>query len=553
MKLLPALRHPIRTKPLRVKLMATVLVLLVAAMTLIGVASVTALRRYLLADIDGNLLVTSQSTKSKFDQNFKEIKLPANYYGTTSSAPVSGTGAVPPADQTWTPTRGSEQAFDPAELPALPSVAHVMDRIGEPFTVASVGSPKRWRILVTELGNHQLQMLAYSQYDLDHAVQRLVTINIFGGISVLLFAATIGAEMIRRSMRPLSTIEKTASAIAAGDLSQRVPDPEAQNPQPKTEVGSLARSLNTMLSQIEAAFTAQAASEAAARDSEQKARHSEERMRRFVADASHELRTPLTTIRGFAELYRQGAVSTPEQTAEVVRRIENEASRMGLLVEDLLLLARLDRERPLKLSPVELRVLAAEAVEAARVVAPDRQITLVTAPGAGHLVVRGDDARLRQVIGNLVTNALTHTPAGTPVIVRLASDQDENGQDMAVLEVHDRGPGLSAEQQDRVFERFYRADPARTRRSDGTVSTGLGLAIVAALVAAHEGVVEVDSQPGVGATFRVRLPLDDVPEDDYSPMDDSAMDSSVDDPALDDYADDGSATPLDSAGRTSQS
>ncbi|NUU26404.1 MAG: HAMP domain-containing histidine kinase [Streptomycetaceae bacterium] len=526
MKLLPALRHPIRTKPLRVKLMATVLVLLVAAMTLIGVASVTALRRYLLADIDGNLELTSTTTAKKFaDQAYiGDLKLPAGYYGMTTSAPVEGALARPMADLTWLKPKDERSQFDPAQLPVMPSVADAQQHLDEPFTVGSAQSAKRWRVLVTKLGNGQLQVLAYSQYELDHAVQRLVTINIFGGISVLLFAATIGAEMIRRSMRPLSTIEKTASAIAAGDLSQRVPDPEPENPQPKTEVGSLARSLNTMLSQIEAAFTAQAASEAAARDAEAAARHSEERMRRFVADASHELRTPLTTIRGFAELYRQGAVSTPEQTAEVVRRIENEASRMGLLVEDLLLLARLDRERPLKLSPVELRVLAAEAVEGARVVAPDRQITLVTAPGAGHLVVRGDDARLRQVIGNLVSNALTHTPAGTPVIVRLASERGEDGRDEAVLEVHDRGPGLSAEQQERVFERFYRADPARTRRSDGTVSTGLGLAIVAALVAAHEGVVEVDSQPGVGATFRVRLPLDDAPEDDDATMEDAELD-----------------------------
>jgi two-component system, OmpR family, sensor kinase len=511
MKFAPGLRHPVRTKPLRVKLMATVLVLLVAAMSLIAIASVTALRRYLLADIDGGLVQVSKTAAQNFNEHGGKQDLPPVYYGTTS---LNGR---------WLPPENIAAYYSDAELPALPSVDDVQDDLDEPFTVNSKGSSKRWRVLATKLNNGQIQLIGQSQYEVDHAVQRLITINLFGGISVLLFAATIGAELIRRSMRPLSQIEKTASGIAAGDLSQRVPDPEPDNPQPVTEVGSLARSLNTMLAQIEAAFTAQAASEAAARQAEQSARHSEERMRRFVADASHELRTPLTTIRGFAELYRQGAVTTPQQTAEVVQRIENEASRMGLLVEDLLLLARLDRERPLKLAPVELRVLAAEAVEAARVVAPDRQITLVTAPDSGHLVVRGDDARLRQVIGNLLTNALTHTPAGTPVIVRLASDPADGPTGTAIVEIHDRGPGLTPEQQERVFERFYRADPARTRRADGTVSTGLGLAIVAALVAAHEGVVEVDSQPGVGATFRVRLPLVEVDETDVDDeIDDAA-------------------------------
>jgi two-component system OmpR family sensor kinase len=500
MKFASHLRHPIRTKPLRVKLMATVLVLLVAAMSLIAVASVTALRRYLMADIDGGLGTVAQNAVNTVSQG-RKFTLPPFYFGATSS------------DGKWVQADNVHSVWTDAQLPVLPTVEEAGKMLDEPFTVGSQAEPKRWRVQVTKLPSGQLGLVAVSQYEADHAVQRLVTINIFGGISVLLFAATIGAELIRRSMRPLSQIEKTASAIAAGDLSQRVPDPEPDNPRPATEVGSLARSLNSMLAQIEAAFTAQAASEAAAREAEQNARHSEERMRRFVADASHELRTPLTTIRGFAELYRQGAVTTQEQTAEVVKRIENEASRMGLLVEDLLLLARLDRERPLKLSPVELRVLAAEAVEAARVVAPDRQITLVTAPGSGLLVVRGDDARLRQVIGNLVTNALTHTPAGTPVIVRLASEPGDGDAGTAILEVHDRGPGLSPEQQDRVFERFYRGDPARTRRVDGTVSTGLGLAIVAALVAAHEGVVEVESQPGVGATFRVRLPLIEAEED----------------------------------------
>jgi two-component system, OmpR family, sensor kinase len=480
------LRHPIRTKPLRVKLMATVLVLLTVAMTLIGVASVTALRRTLMEDLDNSL---NGEWDFVSDQMTHTLEIRARYYGAYT---------VDPQNAVW---EGFKTQMPLSELPQVDQIVKLDRPMGVPFTVTAP-SNVHWRVLAKQMPNGRLLMIMGSQYDVDHAVQRLVTINLFGGISVLLFAATIGAELIRRSLRPLSQIEKTASAIAAGDLSQRVPDPEPDNPTPNTEVGSLARSLNSMLAQIETAFTAQAASEAAARSSE-------ERMRRFVADASHELRTPLTTIRGFAELYRQGAVTTPDKTAEVIQRIESEASRMGLLVEDLLLLARLDRERPLRPELVELRVLAMEAVEAARVVAPDRDISLVTAPDAGHLVVSGDDARLRQVVGNLLSNALTHTPAGTPVIVRLASRDG-----MGVIEIHDRGPGLSPEQQERVFERFYRADPARTRRADGTVGTGLGLAIVAALVAAHAGTVEVESQPGVGATFRVLLPLAELVDED---------------------------------------
>jgi two-component system OmpR family sensor kinase len=224
-------------------------------------------------------------------------------------------------------------------------------------------------------------------------------------------------------------------------------------------------------------------------------------MRQFVADASHELRTPLTTIRGFAELYRQGAVKTPEDTASLVRRIEDEAQRMGLLVEDLLLLARLDQERPLTLGEVDLRVLAADALHAARVSAPERDLRLTVEPGTGPLVVEGDDPRLRQVLGNLLGNAVNHTPPSAVVTLTLSSDGDT-----ATLEVRDTGPGLPPEQAERVFQRFYRADPSRTR-ADGSTSTGLGLAIVAALVAAHAGTVEVDSAPGRGATFRVRLPL----------------------------------------------
>jgi two-component system OmpR family sensor kinase len=293
-------------------------------------------------------------------------------------------------------------------------------------------------------------------------------------------------------LRPLREVEDTAAAIAAGDLSRRVADDD-----PRTEVGRLGAAFNTMLGRIEQSFRAQAASE-------EEARRSEDKMRRFVADASHELRTPLTSIRGFAELHRlqQGAGpgSGSADVGRSLQRIESEATRMGLLVEDLLMLARLDQERPLGEEPVDLLAVAADVVHDTAARAPDRVVRLVAVPSPEPPVVAGDDARLRQVLTNLVDNAVQHAPPGTPVEVRVAADAGRS----AVVEVVDHGPGLSPEQKEHVFERFWRADSSRTREDGGA---GLGLAIVSALVARHGGAVEVDDTPGGGATFRVRLPL----------------------------------------------
>jgi two-component system OmpR family sensor kinase len=251
-------------------------------------------------------------------------------------------------------------------------------------------------------------------------------------------------------------------------------------------------------------------------------------MRRFIADASHELRTPLTAIRGFAEYYRQrgglvahwdneeaggagtpamGSGLTPDDLNRIMHRVEKEAARMGLLVEDLLLLARLDQQRPLARQPIDLLSLAADAVHDARLLAPDRTIDLSVQPGAAFLVI-GDEPRLRQVIGNLMSNALTHTPEGSPIEVSIGSGTlDPRAHDSApavTLDVTDHGPGMTPEQAHRVFERFYRADQARTRTTGGS---GLGLAIVSALVTAHGGVASVRTAPDRGATFRIALPL----------------------------------------------
>ncbi|MEU2663296.1 HAMP domain-containing sensor histidine kinase [Micromonospora sp. NPDC007220] len=504
----------LRSVPLRVKLVAAVLALVAAALLVISSLTTFFLRNYLVGQVDGQIKSASQGLGQLLPglrSGRVEAMLPSSY-------------VVSLADENQVyGTVYDDISLNPEQLPSFPSDRSGFIALeGKPRTVVSQDGRTRWRVVYA--GQKDGSVLAVGQplTQVDRAVKQLVWIDLLVGGAVLVLLASIGAAIVRTSLKPLVEIERTAAAIAGGDLTRRVPDPEQGQPVPTSELGRLSRALNAMLNQIEVAFTARAASELAARSaeaaareaagsaraSEARARRSEERMRQFVADASHELRTPLTTIRGFSELYRQGAASAPEQTADLLRRIEQEAARMGLLVEDLLLLARLDRERPLSLAPVELPVLASEAVEAARAVAPERRIELEVTPGSGPLVVYGDDARLRQIIGNLMTNALTHTPPEASVTLRMRAEPGN----LAVVEVADTGPGLNPEQAERVFERFYRVDAARTRRAGGNTGTGLGLAIVAALVRAHHGTVEVAETPGGGATFRVRLPL--VPDDE---------------------------------------
>jgi two-component system OmpR family sensor kinase len=310
-------------------------------------------------------------------------------------------------------------------------------------------------------------------------LDRLLGIEVL--VSALVLAALAAASwwLIKRDLRPLEHMTETADAIAAGDLSQRVEPAE-----PRTEVGRLGLSLNAMLVQIEQAFAERAATE--------------DKLRRFLADASHELRTPLTSIRGYAELFERGAKDDPEDLATAMRRIEEESKRMGVMVEELLVLARLGEGRQPEREPVDLTRIVSDAVADARAAAPDRKISLDPADGT---IVMGDDHQLRQVLANLLANAREHTPAGTPVHVTLTA---ADGQ--AVLAVVDEGPGLPAGEADKVFEPFYRADPSRTRETGGA---GLGLAIVAAIVEAHGGTVAAASEPNVGATFTVRLPIAD--------------------------------------------
>ena len=307
--------------------------------------------------------------------------------------------------------------------------------------------------------------------------------------------------MIRVGLRPLERIGVTAGAIAAGDLSRRV-EPAT----PRTEVGRLGLALNGMLAQIERAFTEREASA--------------ERLRRFLADASHELRTPLASIRGYAELFRIGAVSEPADLKKAMTRIEAEAARMGVLVDDLLTLARLDELPDVTHVPVDMAQLARDAVADAQAIAADRRIELHS---PGSALVLGDPHHLRQVLGNLMRNAIVHTPAGSPIDVTVTDgrngDGDGDGQgDQVALAVSDHGPGLPADADDAIFERFWRADPGRGR---GKAGAGLGLAIVASVVEAHGGTATAANNPDGGALFTVRIPALDphsTPSEDEDPL-----------------------------------
>ena len=347
----------------------------------------------------------------------------------------------------------------------------------EPFTLQTPGPDFRviTQALPSSVGT---VVVAQSLADFDKTTNRIGRIFLLIGFLVLFLIAFAARQVIKISMRPLENVEATAEKIAAGDLSARL-----DNFEPNTEVGRLSASLNTMLGRIEESFAART--------------ESENKLRRFVADASHELRTPLTSIRGFAELHRQGAVTGEADTKQLLSRIEGESIRMGSLVEDLLLLARLDQAREMQHLPVDIAQVTKDAVASAQVAGPEHPISLIG--DVDELYTLGDQHRIHQVVANLLANARAHTPIGTPITVSIAQDSD--GVRIAVA---DAGPGLSYEDQKRIFERFYRADSSRVR-IDGEGS-GLGLSIVDAVMKAHGGNVSVTSELGKGATFTLFFP-----------------------------------------------
>lgn len=359
------------------------------------------------------------------------------------------------------------------------TTADVISHEGKPYTMEMGKDDTHFRVLARTLpSGFGSVVAAVSLEDVDKTIARLRFLFLLIGLLALVAIALASRRIIDISLRPLTRIEETAEAIASGDLSARLPDAK-----PNTEVGRLVTSLNQMLSRIEESFALRLASE--------------EKLRRFVADASHELRTPLTAIRGFAELHRQGAVQGEEKTAELVQRIEKESIRMSTLVEDLLLLARLDQARELQRDPVDVKTLINEVVASAQAAKNTHPITVIHADSDVYIL--GDSQRIHQVIANLIANAQSHTPDGTAVNIAVA--QNKMG---TTISVTDNGPGLSEADQVKVFERFYRADPSRVR--SGLDGSGLGLSIVDAVMGAHGGSVSVKSELGKGATFTLFFP-----------------------------------------------
>jgi two-component system OmpR family sensor kinase len=338
------------------------------------------------------------------------------------------------------------------------------------FTVRATSGDERYRVRASYApGTNVMLILATPLGEVTRTLDRLLRIEIVVTAAVLLAMFVLGLWIVRLGLRPLDAIGGTADLITAGDLSRRVERAES-----RTEVGRLGLALNTMLDRIES---------------------SDRRLRRFVADASHELRTPLAAVSAYAELFHRGADKRPDDLERAMTGITRESERMKELVENLLLLARLDEGQPLERVPVELDELATEAVDTARTLDPGRPLDLQAEP----TVVLGDRASLRRVLDNLLGNVRSHTPTGTPAHVRVATLDGA-----AVIEVADEGPGLPPEDIGRVFHRFYRADSSRSRESGGV---GLGLSIVAAIAEAHEGSVSAAAAPGGGALFRVELPL----------------------------------------------
>jgi two-component system OmpR family sensor kinase len=366
---------------------------------------------------------------------------------------------------------------------ALPVLPHTLpnagiDKPSDPYTVPGTGDVEQYRVIdwPEDSFSGNFVVIAVPLTDMQSTLSELLIFEAVIGAGVVVATVLLALLIIRIGLRPLQRMGAVAQDIAAGDLSRRV-EPATKD----TEIGRLGLALNGMLGQIESAFAERT--------------QSENRLRRFIADASHELRTPLTSVRGYAEMLRRGAEKSPADSALARRRIEEEAKRMSVMVDDMLVLARLGQGRPLQTEPVDLQAIARDAVADAHAVAPLREISL-DAPSS--VVVAGDDTRLRQALGNLVRNALVHTPPETPIEVGVGADDG-----VARVTVSDHGPGLGSDDANRVFEPFYRADPSRSRDSGGV---GLGLSIVAAVAGAHGGHVAVKETPGGGATFELELP-----------------------------------------------
>ncbi len=478
----PSVQRPGSGVSLELRLVVIVVLAVAVATTLVGTALVVVQRRQLVDQVNAQLRATAPTLAQATARDLAGTPEPGRSVSLVADLPSEYVVIIyVEALDATVEVRPAVRSRD--GMPALPEVtgaqATALGR--QPFTVGSRQGDGRWQVLSLPTEDRGASVSVALPLEADAATRRLSVVTLVIGSAVVGFAALLGGIAVRRSLRPLTAVEHTAVAIARGELSARVPEGGQD-----TEVGRLTGALNGMLTRIE--------------DSIRQRDASQDRMRRFVADASHELRTPLASIRGFAELHRQGAVP-PEQVAPTFARIEAEARRLGVLVEDLLLLAKLDEQRPMQRRDVDLAALALDAGGDVRALDPSRRVTVRALDGSGVVPVHvvGDPDRLRQVLTNLVGNAVRHTPSGSPVELAVGTVEDGT----AVLEVRDHGSGIPPHERARVFDRFSRLDASRHR---GTGGTGLGLSIVAAVVAGHGGRVTVLDTPGGGATLRVVLP-----------------------------------------------
>jgi two-component system OmpR family sensor kinase len=479
---------------LRARLLRTVLFRLVLALTLADAATSWAVHNLLLSDLDSQLSATAVLVDQYVTAQHAAHQAP-DLTGTTSQqwAKVSGQGLLPAlllmrlSDGT-TQTIGGGPDVSAAMTPGKPGTGP--DQDGAKFYTASMpsgGATATFRIRVSYLPDDEgTLVLASSEQAVSHTMAHIGGIEVVTWLLALTTVGLMTSRKIRRQLRPFEQMGDKIVEIGSGDLDQRVSPAD-----PRSELGRVGYSVNLMLTRLEHAFNEQ--------------QNSENRLRRFIADASHELRTPLASIRGYAELFRRGAASRPEDLALAMRRIESEATRMGVLVDELLLLARLDSGRPLERTIVDLTALVADAARDSLAADPRWPVEAAMDEGAEPVHVIGDADRLRQVLANLLANVRAHTPPGTSATI--AARRTPEG---AVIEVADSGPGLTEDQQRMVFERFYRGDVSRGRDAGergATGGSGLGLSIVASVAEAHGGQARVEAVPGAGCVFTVTLPV----------------------------------------------
>ncbi|GAA0578566.1 HAMP domain-containing sensor histidine kinase [Paractinoplanes ferrugineus] len=484
---------------LRARLVLVVAALAAVALLVANVAGLVLIRTYLLGRIDDQLRGMSRPFTFAEDR-----ERPAGGY------PPRTFRRLGPEQLTYVynadGTLNSERSYlGDTTRSAVQSFAAIKAKAAHPQPYTLGGATHDWRVIaMPDPVGGGYAVIGVSLAEVQQTTDQLLLID--AGVSALVLALLAGGAwfVVRLGLRPLTAMERLATDISAGNLSGRVADTD-----PHTEPGKLGLALNSMLTRIEGEVDARTAGE--------------QRLRQFVADASHELRTPLTSIRGFAELYRRGGAPPGPALDETMSRIESEAARMGVLVEDMLMLARLDRQRPPARRPVDLLEIAADTIRDAHARVPGRPVRLAGLADEDDTfepaTVLGDEHGLRQVAINLVANALQHTPARARVTVRVGRlparpptvatvlsgpATVRPGLPLAVLEVTDDGPGVPPVHAPRVFERLYRADSSRTRGKGG--GSGLGLSIVAAIVHGHGGWVELDAPRGGGATFRVLLP-----------------------------------------------